>query len=190
MFKDHQGMNVTVTEVLQDTITDAMDRAAATLEPHVPEEELSEGERQARREKEEREKEEDKDERSAPDAADAADEDAPASGGSTSDEGGGYVSSAGDASYGSDIAMMSEEVEYTENTVIPHYELLISQAEKAGNGPKTMQALRAGLEAARTAVGASREAIAKVSTTNEPVRQAQDESAGEAALDPDYFRGD
>ncbi|MFE9247045.1 hypothetical protein [Nocardiopsis sp. NPDC006938] len=106
------------------------------------------------------------------------------------DTGGGYASTAGDATYATDIAMMRSEADYTRGTVIPHVELLISQAELAGNGPKTMTALRAALEAARTALGASEDAIAQVSGTNEPVQAAYDDAAQEAATDPAYFNGD
>lgn len=103
--------------------------------------------------------------------------------------GGGYTPSS-DASYAADIAMMRAEVDYTTNTVVPHYELLIAQATTAGNGPKTLQSLRAGLEAARAALGAAQEAISTVQATSEPVQAAYDDAGGEAARDKAYFHGD
>ena len=102
---------------------------------------------------------------------------------------GGYTPSS-DASYAADIAMMRAEVDYTTNTVVPHYELLIAQATTAGNGPKTLQSLRAGLEAARAALGAAQEAISTVQATSEPVQAAYDDAGGEAARDKAYFHGD
>lgn len=103
--------------------------------------------------------------------------------------GGGYTPSSA-ASYAADIAMMRAEVDYTTNTVVPHYELLIAQATTAGNGPKTLQSLRAGLEAARAALGAAQEAISTVQATSEPVQAAYDDAGGEAARDKAYFHGD
>lgn len=106
------------------------------------------------------------------------------------DESGEYAPSSGGASYASDIAMMRAEADYTSTTVIPHYELLISQARLAGNGPKTIQALQAGLEAARTSLGALQDAIAQVQATSEPVQNAYDDAGGEAAKSKTYFHGD
>lgn len=115
---------------------------------------------------------------------------APADGGGAQDDGGGYAPAETGATYTGDIAMMTAEADHTEQTVLAHYELLISQAEKAGNGPQTLQALRAGLEAARTAAGSARDAITAVQGTNEGVQTAYDATAGEAAKDKSYFHGD
>lgn len=106
------------------------------------------------------------------------------------DESGEYAPSSGGASYASDIAMLRAEADYTSTTVMPHYELLISQARLAGNGPKTIQALQAGLEAARTSLGALQDAIAQVQATSEPVQNAYDDAGGEAAKSKTYFHGD
>ncbi|MFJ9558356.1 hypothetical protein ACIRPH_31500 [Nocardiopsis sp. NPDC101807] len=106
------------------------------------------------------------------------------------DSGGGYVGSSDGGSYASDIAMMRQEAEYTETQVIPHLELLISQAERVGNGPATIQAVRAGLDAARQALGSARDAIAQVQATSEPVQAAYDNTGGEAAKSKEYFHGD
>lgn len=105
-------------------------------------------------------------------------------------ETGGYTASSGDASYAGDIAMMRAEADYTSTTVIPHFEMLIAQATTAGNGPKTIQALNAGLEAARSALGAAQDAIRQVQATSEPVQAAYDNSGGEAAKAKTYFHGD
>jgi hypothetical protein len=102
----------------------------------------------------------------------------------------GYAGSSGGASYASDIAMMRAESDYTETTIMPHYELLISQAQSAGNGPKTVQALQAGLEAARASLGALQDAIRDVQSTSEPVQAAYDDAGGEAAKSKAYFHGD
>lgn len=115
---------------------------------------------------------------------------APKDKGGDDDTGGGYVASSGGASYASDVAMMRAEVSYTDSTVIPHLELLVSQAETAGNGPKTIQAVRAALDAARTALGTSQDAIRDVQATSEPVQNAYDDAGGEAAKSKAYFHGD
>lgn len=113
-----------------------------------------------------------------------------ADGGEAGDAGGGYTPSSGGASYAGDIAMMRAEVDYTSKTVIPHFEMLIAQATNVGNGPKTLQALNAGLEGARSALGAAQDAISKVQATSEPVQAAYDDSGGEAAKSKTYFHGD
>jgi len=101
----------------------------------------------------------------------------------------GYAAAEGEATYTGDIAMMRAEADHTEQTVLAHYELLIAQAEQVGNGPQTVQALRAGLEAARAAAGSTRDAIAAVQGANEAVQTAYDATAGEAATDKAYFHG-
>lgn len=108
------------------------------------------------------------------------------------DDDGGYAPSSGGegGSYAQDVAMMRAEIDHIDSTVLPHYELLISQAEKAGNGPATVQALRAGLESARTARGEAASALEAVQATSEPVQQAYDDAGGEAATDKSYYEGD
>lgn len=104
----------------------------------------------------------------------------------------GYAPSSGGetGSYAQDVAMMRAEIDHIDTTVLPHYELLIAQATKAGNGTATVQALNAGLEATRTARGSAAAALSAVQATSEPVQQAYDNSGGEAATDKDYFAGD
>ncbi|PSK83049.1 hypothetical protein CLV63_14115 [Murinocardiopsis flavida] len=98
--------------------------------------------------------------------------------------------SAGDMpSYSQDISMMAAEIEHIDSTVMPHFELLIAQATQVGNGPKTLQALSAGLESTRTARGAAQDALTAVRTSSEAVQQAYSDSAGEAATKKEYFHG-
>jgi hypothetical protein len=92
--------------------------------------------------------------------------------------------------YSSDIAMMRAEERYIDSTVLPHYEMLIAQAEQVGNGPAVLNALRSGIESARNAKGTAASAISAVSSANAPVQAAYDDSSGEAAEKKQYFHGD
>jgi len=93
----------------------------------------------------------------------------------------------GERFYEADVQMMRLEVDHAKSTVMPHFETLIAQARKVGNGAATITALESAMEAAGNAVGLSDAAIIAVVTANDRTAKAYADSAGEAATDAEYF---
>ena len=107
---------------------------------------------------------------------------APATGGAT-DTGG------AEATYDGDIAAMQAQIAHTDETVLPHLEMLRSQAEAAENGPGVLAAIDQASESAAAARDAAQAALDAVRTANESVRTAYADSGNEAAKQKSYFQG-
>lgn len=90
-------------------------------------------------------------------------------------------------SYDADIAAMLGMLAHIDDTLLPHLEMLVSQARAAGNGPAVLAALNTAMDQVTTARDQVQQALQVVCKANEKVHQAYADAANQAATAKSYF---
>lgn len=90
-------------------------------------------------------------------------------------------------SFDGDIAAMQGQIRYTEQTIDPHFEMLIGQASQRRMGGDLIGALNSARDSSATAAAAYQAALNAVEAANRQVHDAY-ASATSASPDRDYYR--